>query len=172
MNKLRKNVFLLMVGTCWVLFIQSSCSKENIYPIEPVLTYTGFVYPEASEKGVLVLGFTDGDGDIGLSQEDTLPPYHSGGGNYHNFFIELYTKEDGIYRKVTFPDTTFTFNSRIPRIILDGKSKAIKGELEYTFDLSIMRPFLQSDTIRIEAQIVDRALHQSNMVQTPDIPID
>lgn len=164
-----------LIGLIVIFIGITSCSKEYDYPKEPVLSYKNFFYVsnESGEvtHGILVLEFTDGDGDIGLGQEDTLPPYHVDGDYYYNFFIDLYTKEGGNYVKVEYPDPSFSFHSRIPPILFSGKSKAIKGELEYTFDLLIMKPFLESDTIMIETYIVDRALNHSNVVRTPDIPL-
>ncbi|MFO7723802.1 MAG: hypothetical protein R6V49_11330 [Bacteroidales bacterium] len=166
---------ILLSGTLLLLGIVSGCTRNYDYPPEPVLKFKEFIYVENDsgdiEKGILVLEFTDGDGDIGLDQGDTLPPYHHSGEYYYNFFIDMYTKHDDKYLPVIFPDSTYTFNSRIPPIVFNGKSKAIKGEIEYTFDMLIMKPFLQSDTIRINTFIVDRALHKSNVVITPDIPI-
>ncbi|HRZ49511.1 MAG TPA: hypothetical protein P5338_08980, partial [Bacteroidales bacterium] len=151
------------------------CSHDYDFPLEPVLSYKDFVLEKNQDglltQGILMLEFTDGDGDIGLSQGDTLPPYHLGGDNYYNFFIDLYYKSGTGYEKVTFPDTSYTFNSRIPRIELNGKSKAIRGVIEYTFDLQLMLPFLQSDTLQVRTSITDRALHRSNLVTSPDIAI-
>jgi hypothetical protein len=155
------------------LLFFGGCSDEYDYPDEPVLWYKDFVFvkngTDQITKGILQLEFTDGDGDIGLGQEDTLPPYDLDGDYYYNFIIDLYARNDTTYDKVVFPDTNYTFNSRIPRIILNGNSKAIKGVIEYTFDLELMKPFLPNDTIMIKAFIIDRALHRSNQVVTPDI---
>ncbi len=150
-----------------------ACIKDHDYSIEPVLKYKDFhqirnLSGQLAE-GILVLEFTDGDGDIGLGQDDTLPPFHLGGDNYFNFYIDLFIRKEGQYIPVTFPDTGYSFNSRIPPIQFNGNSIAIKGEIEYTFDMLIMKPFLQSDTIMIETYIKDRALHKSNVVSTPDI---
>lgn len=157
------------------MYLASGCGKDNDYPLEPVLSFKEFRYVEDPSgeisKGILVLEFTDGDGDIGLGQEDTVPPFHYGGEYYYNFIIDLFIKDDGEYKPVVFPDTTFTFNSRIPRVILSGNSKAIKGDLEYTFDLHIMKPFIPTDTIMLKTHIIDRALNKSNVVQTPDIQL-
>jgi hypothetical protein len=166
---------LIFVFAGYVVFTSAGCSSEYDYPDEPVLQYRDFLFSLNQENqvisGTLVLDFTDGDGDIGLGQGDTLPPYHYGGGHYYNFFIFLYTIESGIDVPVQFPDTTLNFHSRIPPVELAGNTKAIKGELEYTFDLQIMKPFLGSDSIRIRTWLTDRALHNSNVVVTPPIVI-
>ena len=153
----------------------AGCSYDYDYPVEPVLSYKDFILIKNDDglltRGILMLDFTDGDGDIGLSQGDTLPPYHLGGDFYYNFFIDLYYKSGSGYEKVTFPDTSYTFNSRIPKIELNGKSKAIRGVIEYTFDLQLMLPFLHSDTLQVRTSIADRGLHRSNLVTTPDLII-
>ncbi len=170
-----------LIGISFVLFVVFAvhfgmgCSSEYDYPDEPVLKYRDFRFTLNEEgqviRGTLVLEFTDGDGDIGLSQGDTLPPYHYGGGHYYNFLIFLYTIEQGEQVAVQFPDTSINFHSRIPPVELAGNTNAIKGELEYTFDLQIMKPFLSSDSIRIRTWITDRALNNSNIVITPPILI-
>ncbi len=161
---------ILAVAAVW---FSHGCTDDYDYPLEPVLSYQEFVLLKNPEgqitRGILMLEFTDGDGDIGLGQADTLPPYHLGGDYYYNFFIDLYTKSESGYGKVTFPDSTYTFNSRIPMIELNGKSKSIKGVIEYTFDMQLMQLFLHSDTLRVVTSIIDRALHRSNVVTTPDI---
>lgn len=158
-----------------ILVLIQGCRSDYDYPLEPVLKFLDFIYVENSEgiveQGILVLEFTDGDGDIGLGQGDTMPPFNYGGGHYHNFYINLYTLDNGKYNPVVFPDTSFNFHSRIPKIEFTGNSKSIRGEIEYKFDMLIMKPFLQSDTIMIETWITDRALHKSNIVMTPDIPV-
>ena len=173
MTKSSANISSLVPGLLVLFFLVSGCGKDYDYPLEPVLSFKEFRYiedpPGVISAGILVLEFTDGDGDIGLEQKDTIPPFHYGGEYYYNFIIDLFKKEGGDYVPVIFPDTTFTFNSRIPRIILSGNSKAIKGDLEYTFDLLIMKPFIPTDTIMIRTHIIDRALNKSNVVQTPDI---
>jgi hypothetical protein len=158
-----------------MLITISGCSTDTEFPKEPVIRYLGFDFITDTEgrltKGILKLEFTDGDGDIGLGKGDTLPPYHYGGGNYYNFYIYLHTKQNGQYVPVEFPDTSMNFHSRIPPVDFNGAPKGIKGELEYTFDMLIMKPFLPSDTIMIRTWITDRALHNSNEIITPDIRI-
>jgi hypothetical protein len=158
------------------MFTASSCMKKDEFPVEPTLAYKNFIITHTMEGkadiGILVLSFTDGDGDIGLSSADTLPPFNPGSKYFFNFYITLYKKENGQYEKIIFPDTNFTFNSRIPEIELTGNSKSIKGDIEYRFDLQIMKAYLNLDTIQIETFIYDRALHKSNIIVTPDIIIN
>ena len=50
------------------------CLPEPNYPDTPTLDFISFIVTE-DNSAVLSLQFTDGDGDLGLSQADTLPPF-------------------------------------------------------------------------------------------------
>jgi len=141
-----------------------SCSKPKLYPVEPQISYQGFTLllnqDSITEKGVLKFSFTDGDGDIGLTQADTLPPYD------FNLYITYFEKQNGVYKKV---DLASTLNGRIPILTPEGDVKSIKGDIQDT--LFINNPLSTFDTIKYEIYIVDRALHKSNVIQTPDIVV-
>ncbi|MEO0404330.1 MAG: hypothetical protein AAF193_05625, partial [Bacteroidota bacterium] len=47
-----------------------SCLKDNSFPPEPEITFKSFVVTDGD--AVLSIDFTDGDGDIGLNQGDTV----------------------------------------------------------------------------------------------------
>ena len=71
----------------------SSCTKEKVYPVEPHIEFVSLTKVQNNlgydDKGILKLSFTDGDGDIGLSDADTDPPFDSASVYYHNFFMLL-----------------------------------------------------------------------------------
>jgi hypothetical protein len=72
-----------------IVLLSLSCIKEEEYPIIPEIEFENFVllYNPLSgniERGVLKISFKDGDGDIGLYQTDTAPPYD------FNLFITYY----------------------------------------------------------------------------------
>lgn len=171
---MKQKISYILLGI--ILISTFACMDDDDYPVIPFIEYKGFYkyYNQENQltEGVFVITFTDGDGDIGLDASDTLPPFEPGGDYFYNFIIDLYKKKDGNYEKVVFPDTTFSYNSRIPKVNFDGNSKAIKGELEYTFNLQLMKQFLDSDTIMIETFIYDRALNKSNVIQSDDISLD
>jgi hypothetical protein len=84
-------LFLLVVGF-------SSCLKRNDFPDEPQIEYLDFVkYQNTQGKdsiGVLKFKFTDGDGDIGLDQQDTFPPFNEGSLHYYNFYVKYFEKAE------------------------------------------------------------------------------
>lgn len=153
-----------------------ACIKEEEYPPEPQIRFEQFLIlgndTTIDERGVLVFSFTDGDGDIGLSSQDTTEPYK------YNLFITYYEQRNGtfeevfltIYNPESEQEDTITFNARIPMLLDKGVEKPISGRLEDTlFINNYSSPF---DTIRFEAYILDRALNKSNTIQTPPIIVN
>jgi hypothetical protein len=149
-----------------------SCKKQETYPIIPEIKYEDFLLHynsgiNAYDWGVLRITFKDGDGDIGLRQNDVDPPYD------FNFFIRLFEIKNGdtaeyipvVYNPSTQTFDTVTFNQRIPMLTPLGPDKSISGEIEDT--LYIFSPDYPLDTIFFEVYIRDRALHKSNTVYTP-----
>lgn len=168
---LRKIILLSLAA-----LLTYSCKKYEEYPPEPTLEYLDFIILRDNmgidQRGVLRLGFTDGNGDIGLYDYDTLAPYD------YNLFIKYFELQNGVFKEVfqitpvpvndsvTLYDTA-TFNGRIPILTPAGKNKAIRGEIDDT--LFINNPLSSFDTIKFEAYIIDRALNKSNVIATPPI---
>jgi len=123
----------------------------------------------AYDIGVLTITFKDGDGDIGLKQFETEPPYD------YNLFINIYEILDGdtvefipivIDNSDTIPKIdTIIFHQRIPMLTPAGPDKSISGTIEDT--LYLYSPDYPLDTVFIKVSIRDRALHESNEVYTP-----
>jgi hypothetical protein len=139
-----------------------SCSKKEEYPIIPQIEFLGMTKIfnpnlNLSDRGVLAISFKDGDGDIGLRDNEILPPYD------YNFFVNYYELQNGEEVRVIIQDST-EFNARIPVLTPDGNVKAIKGEIEDTlFIYNFQSSF---DTIKFDAYLVDRALNKSNTIST------
>jgi hypothetical protein len=153
-----------------------SCKKYEEFPPEPVLKYLDFIILRDNmgidQQGVLRFEYSDGDGDIGLYDYDTVAPYD------YNLFIKYFELQNGVFKEVyqitpipvndsVIIYDTATFNGRIPILTPAGKNKAIRGEIDDT--LFINNPLSDFDTIKFEAYIVDRALNKSNVISTPPI---
>jgi len=162
-NPLYGNWLLLVV---FVGLLVSSCKKPDTYPITPEIAYKSFEKIPSStgidDKAYLTITFTDGDGDIGLKNSDTLPPYNVNGKYYYNFFIDYYELQGDTFVKIDLPITN---NSRIPYIEPNLAELGIKGEIQ--IELYINNIMSSADSIRYELYIVDRALHKSNVITTP-----
>ncbi len=148
----------------------SSCIKHKVYPVIPHIEYKSLIKIPTStgidDKADFTITFTDGDGDIGLKVKDTLPPYNVNGDYYYNFLIHYFELQNDSFVEVKLP---FTFNARIPYVKDKLTDRGIKGEIE--INLFINNINSSSDSIRFTAQIIDRALHKSNIITTPSIYI-
>lgn len=164
-------IFLLLIVIIGIF----SCSKEKEYPILPVIEYKSFFYDNITQKGNMVIGFTDGDGDIGLYSNQIYPPYDTTSIYHYNFYINIQEKINGsfvpfvIFNQITQQYDTVTFKYRIPYIEPVSANGSLKGELSTKLDIDLMLPFLNSDTIRFEAYIFDRKLNKSNIIVSSEI---
>ena len=170
MNSFSKILLILLIP---VLFVFQACLEKVEFPIEPMISFNGFAKivdtTGIDNRGILEIHYQDGDGDIGLKDSDTLPPYD------YNMIICYFEKIDGrfeevfltYYNKDTQKMDTINMNVRIPMLTPSGKNKAIKGIIQDTLYINnYASPY---DTIRFEVYILDRALHESNRVTTPEI---
>ncbi len=152
--------------------ILTSCIKsDDKYSEIPHIEFVSFTKinngSNIDNQGIMKIFFTDGDGDIGLDKGDTFGRFHPDSIYYNNFFIKYFEKQNGIIKEV---ETKFSNNARIPMLTPQGKNKTLKGEIEIT--LFINNPLSIYDTILFEAYIVDRALHKSNTIRTPEIKVN
>lgn len=158
--------FLVLAG----ILLFDGCIKREEFPLEPRIQFVSLTKVKNTlghdDKGILTLSFTDGDGDLGLLPEDTIPPYEPTGDYYYNLFITYLEKVNGKFDTVPLP---FTNNARIPLLNPSLEDKPIKGDI--SIEVFINNPLSTNDTIAFDIYIVDRALHKSNIIRTPDIPI-
>ena len=113
---------------------------------------------------VMVISFTDGDGDIGFNEGDTLPPYNYNSVDfnkyYYNLLLYYYEKNDDVWEEV---ELIVPYYYRIPYLTPTGQNKSLKGEIEVSISLPANRP----DSIRFDIELIDRALHSSNILTSP-----
>jgi hypothetical protein len=146
----------------------SSCRKQVEYPLEPQIEFKSFDKIDdgtgIDNKAFLAINFTDGDGDLGLKDEDTLYPYNPEGDFYYNMLIEYYEKKADSFVLVTLPST---FNARFPYVESNYINRGISGEIQ--IELFYNNPLSTADSIKFSVQIIDRALNKSNVVFSPSI---
>jgi len=177
MKKYRTNI-LILIFIAAIVF--ASCRRFEDFPDIPAIKFENFqvlmnTQTGVTERGVLIFSYTDGDGDLGLDKSDTLPPFDKDGDYYYNLLIKYYEKQNGVFIEVPVlswnPDSayfdTLTFNSRFPVLTPASGNQAIKGVFQDT--LFIYNPLSDFDTIKFKVSIYDRALNQSNEIETPDI---
>lgn len=163
-----------------------SCQKPVEYPIEPRVEYQGFTYlfnadSTFSGEGIISFYYTDGDGDLGLDDTDTISPFGFNDAHYYNLIIDYLRCVNGVFVKTPLlsphvpshpADTlvlfdTVTFNARFKRLRDSEEPRAISGTMDYK--LTVQNPLSPNDTVKFEIHILDRALHESNVIQTDAI---
>lgn len=173
--KMKNALFVLLA---FLLF--SACQKKVEYPIEPEITYQGLSFlmdADSTLTGevILSINYTDGDGDLGLDDSDTLYPFGIGDPHYYNLLID-YLKWDGTqfvetpllsWNQQTQSYDTISFNARFKRLVFHDEEKAISGTFDYK--MMLYNPLSPNDTIKLRAHIIDRALHISNTIETDRI---
>ena len=175
---MRRNSKIVLIILIAFVFGAGACKKVEKFPDTPHIEFISFqkIYNpglELYDRGVLTFSFEDGDGDVGLNSGDTLPPFNAGSVYHYNLIIDFFELQNGELVKVPIvwynPQTeeydTLSLSARIPDLTPDGINKAISGEVHDT--LFIYNFNSDFDTIKFEAYIFDRALHESNTISTP-----
>lgn len=162
-------IFLLTT----VVWLVSSCFKQEEYPLIPAVSFNDFIIHGANDSAEIIINFTDGDGDIGLLDSDTLAPYNFNGENYYNLFLHYYEKNDtlGWVKGRDVNNNPIIFNFRLHPVLPYDQSKGIQGTIKYRFSLFYNVFSEQSDTIKYKFQITDRSLNKSNFSESSEIVI-
>lgn len=155
-------VALVLIG---VAVSVAGCLKQEKFPVEPVIEYKSF--EQFGDSASMVFKFTDGDGDIGLDEGDTNSPFDTASTFYNNLFLEYFELQEGVWTPVDLP-----IRYRIKRITPTGQNKTLEGEIAIAMQgFPDNYAFLDSGQVRYSIQLVDRALHLSNVVQTEAISV-
>jgi hypothetical protein len=132
------------------------------FPPEPKITFKSFLTYADSAR--LTIGFTDGDGDVGLDEADTLPPYNIEGDYYFNLRCDYYEKREGEW--VLAPEIVIPFYYRVPKVTPTGQNPALNGEMSVIMTPLYYLPGTGYDTCRFEVTMLDRSLNVSNKIVT------
>lgn len=148
-------------GVALLAVLSVGCLKREKYPDEPIITLEKLAFP--GDSTVITIGFTDGDGDLGLNEGDTFPPYAPGSAFYYNLYFDPERRVNGAWTPVDLP-----YYYRFTPITPEGQDKSLKGEMDWTLTSQIfpLPPLQDGDTVRFKIKLVDRALNVSNTVVT------
>ena len=145
----------------------TSCVKESSFPTTPIIAFDRFEIVN-SDTANCYITFTDGDGDIGILDGDTI--------SEPDLTMKyLYQETDGeFYPYDETPGTlefdTLFYNNRVPNITPDGQFKALDGEVQIKLrSAPIFSPF--HSVVKFEIKLRDRAGNMSNTVFTNAITI-
>ena len=158
---MKNNILIITIA------LLSSCLKPETFPEEPFIKFSSFTAMQ--DSGEIAITFTDGDGDIGLSESDTTGSFAPDNVYHHNLFIEYYEKDDiaGWVRGKDLSGNDIEFVYRVPYLTPNGNNKALKGTIKVVIEPSYFNPLsAQSDTIKYRIKLVDRSLKESNIVES------
>ena len=162
----------------------SSCLKEPEYSTTPEISFDNIrvnrSYPlingQIDPKGqptdtvTITLRYQDGDGDLGLNQSEVDSPPYKGTRFANNYFVQPLIKNPQTRK---YEAASFTDNGTFDHIttLTDDKKSPIKGTLVRKLFYNYGDLFTAGQTVRFQISIVDRALHESNVVTTDSIVI-
>ena len=142
-----------------ILFVSLiACQTDDEFPPEPSISLGDFIIYE-SDSAHFNFSFTDGDGDLGLSQSDTAAPFD------FNTFFTYSEMQNGSWVDFDLGDLGYYY--RIPTLRDGPNPKAISGEIRVT-----LIPYFNasasalSDTFKWSVFVQDKALNQSNTIET------
>lgn len=160
MKTKKYNKILLACILCLLLV---SCREIKKFPLEPYIEYKNFTKIDngtnTDNKGILAIYFTDGDGNIGLEENENDTSY--------NFFMNYFEKQNGTWVKVDFSSSA---NFRLPIINTSDEEQALEGIIE--LEIFYNNPLSQYDTIQFECWLFDRANNESNHIFTSPIIVN
>ena len=113
-----------------------SCKKREEFSHIPYLEFTKYEIKDSvdalgniTKLCELHLFFTDGDGDIGLFEEDTIAPFD------YNLFVNYFEMKQNSLQQII--DTLRPpYHIRIPDLMPTGQNKSLKVDLKYDVDVT------------------------------------
>ncbi|MCC3155292.1 hypothetical protein Q3A66_19655 [Hymenobacter sp. BT770] len=170
----------------------NSCINAPDYPIVPEIEFkdlqVGKYRPGGGQLAFdtlkFALNFKDGDGDLGLSDDDIKnAPFnaktggHNNRGYSFNYFIQPFVKNasGNFVQFVNAPPFGFVgeYDGRYLRLDgADAKPAPLRGVLRYKLPLALDgTAFSPGQVFRFEISIMDRALHESNKITTSEVKL-
>ena len=155
MKAFSKIVFIILLSS--ILF---ACKKSEQFSDVPYLEFRKYQIKDSVDAlGNLAkicelhLYFVDGDGDIGLFDEDSIPPFD------YNLFVNYFEIQNDSLSQI---DVSPPFHIRIPNLTPSGQNKSLKVNVKYDVNIT----YRNSDTIKFDLKLFDRALNESDWVGT------
>lgn len=155
-----------ILSLIFLLFVAASCIDEKQFDDVPFLRYEGaeWVETDGGDQGLVdrlrvSLYFTDGDGNVGLEDDQTNPPFDEDSPYHYNLWVRYFEKQGDSL--VEIPDAVFSV--RLPNLTPRGQNKTLEAEIAYDIDLTQTA----ADSVQFFFTLVDRDLQLSNEVNSP-----
>lgn len=153
--KSKSIVIQILVCIICIVHIQSCVPKEE-FPIEPQVTflYAQTAITESDKLVQFTFELRDGDGDFGLSPNDTTAPFTDS--LYFNFHGTILIPDaKGEYKELSYP-----LRYRIAQLRNKEDTRALQAII--TIDIAFAKALFPHERIYISYFVVDRMLHRSN----------
>ena len=161
MNASSKIVLFIVLLT---LFF--ACKKRESFSDIPYLEFRHYELKDSvdalgniTKLCELHIYFTDGDGDIGLFNDDTIAPYD------YNLFVNYFEMHNDSLQQI---NVNPPYHIRMPNLTPTGQNKSLKVDVKYDVNVT----YRNSDSIKFELKLFDRALNESDWVSSPLIIIN
>lgn len=149
-----------------MLLLLFACKKNETFSDIPYLEFTKYELKDSTDAlgnitkiCELHIHFTDGDGDIGLFESDTIPPFD------YNLFVNYFEMKNDSLQQV---NVNPPYHIRIPDLTQTGQNKSLKVDVKYEVNIT----YRNSDSIQFTLKLFDRALNESDWVSSPLIIIN
>jgi len=162
-----KRITILVI--LFAITLSIGCKKEETEPVPPVITFMDAHLSGDKSYSIVRFEFYDGDGDLGLTQEENT------GDQEFNVFVDYYEKINGVWvlksPVITWNTTEAKFDTtelhlRFP--FLENESgRSLEGEAQ----IDLLYNFA-ADTFRYDISIKDRTLHLSNVITTTELIVN
>lgn len=177
---MRNKAYIVIAILVPIIFL--SCQKDNEYSNIPAIELNAVndVSTSTVDSIDIIINFTDGDGDIGFTENDTDPPFDRDTSAYNYFYFNLHFHTYHVVDSnwvlfdwselyddpVLYPIPEYEkISFRVPYLTPLGQNKSLNGNISVGYKISPAFP----DSVYFEIELVDRALNISNMIQTPVI---
>ncbi len=159
-----------------ISIILYACPTPQQYPIEPDIAFKDVTLADSFDllgnrvkSFKLCFNVVDGDGNIGLKEEDTIGPFHRDSAYFYNLFCQLYEIVDGENVEIDEPAPR---NYRIPYVQPQGQNVTLIADIIIDMEFAYtQQQYLEYDSIMLKFYILDREFNQSNTAQTIGIKL-
>ena len=149
-----------------VLFVGYSCVKKTTYPTTPSIEYKDFI-PYVGDSADLKVSFTDGDGDIGVQENDSTRNFW-----YTYYYLDSASNKYKAYSMVNL--NTGLIDTLRSGYIIKAPSDSYKGKPisgEISVRLQKFRHKKQVKNVKYVFYLFDEAGNKSNVVTSPAITV-
>jgi hypothetical protein len=143
-----------------LLMLFFACKKRESFSDIPYLEFTKYELKDSvdalgniTKLCELHIYFTDGDGDIGLFNDDTIAPYD------YNLFVNYFEMHNDSLQQI---NVNPPYHIRMPNLTPTGQNKSLKVDVKYDVNVT----YRNSDTIKFELKLFDRVLNESDWVSS------